>query len=316
MAIKFDIRQKFIGSGIDIVSISADKFQGAGLNSLRAFGCIAQNENRFAERRGFFLDAATIRHDEIGALHEVMKVQNIKWSDKADTVIIAEDFLRDGLDFRVKVDRVNNFDVVVRFDKAAHSGKHLAHRLAEVFAAVRGDENEAIVTDPIESLVMIVLVDGGFQSVDSGVAGDEDFLVFVEIFFEMFGANFGGSKKIFGDTVDDLAVDFFRKWRMDVISAEAGFDMADRNLLISGSESASHSGRRVAMNKHDVGPLFNKNFLDAGQSGGGDMRKGLVRAHDVKVVVGSDVENFENLVEHVAMLSRDADDRFDVGTTF
>jgi hypothetical protein len=43
------------------------------------------------------------------------------------------------------------------------------------------------------------------------------------------------------------------------------------------------------------------------------MREILIGPHDVEVEVGSDTENLENLVQHVPVLTRNADERLELG---
>ena len=57
------IAEQNTGLGGDFVGIRANQFYRAGLNRFRALGGVAHHQNRFSQRRRFFLDAARIGQD-------------------------------------------------------------------------------------------------------------------------------------------------------------------------------------------------------------------------------------------------------------
>ena len=77
----------------DVWLISANEFEGASLDPLRALGSIAEDKDRLTEGGGLFLNAATIGHDEIGLFHEIVEVDHIKWFNEAHMIIVVENFV-------------------------------------------------------------------------------------------------------------------------------------------------------------------------------------------------------------------------------
>src|SRR2546428_4701528 len=61
--------------GNDFVGMGADELIGALGNRDGALGVIAQGEARYAERGGFFLDAARIGEDQSRAVQQTQKVE-------------------------------------------------------------------------------------------------------------------------------------------------------------------------------------------------------------------------------------------------
>jgi hypothetical protein len=73
-------------------------------------------------------------------------------------------------------------------------------------------------------------------------------------------------------------------------------------------------GRGVSLNQHPVRLLGSQDRLECTHDLGRYLGGGLTWPHDVEVVVGADVEQVQDLVEHVPVLSCDADPALDVQT--
>ena len=67
------------------------------------------------------------------------------------------------------------------------------------------------------------------------------------------------------------------------------------------------------MDEDPVRLEFIENADHAAQNGGGNMDQVLVVAHDIEVEFGRDGEQPQHLVQHGAMLGRDADAGLDAG---
>jgi hypothetical protein len=73
------------------------------------------------------------------------------------------------------------------------------------------------------------------------------------------------------------------------------------------SQRRGGHGCGVPLDQNPVGPLVFEDGLQAREHAGCDVRRRLVVLHEVQVVVRPDLKNTQHLVEHVAVLGRDAD---------
>ena len=87
--------------------------------------------------------------------------------------------------------------------------------------------------------------------------------------------------------------------------------MADRDLAVIGSDRACHDSCRIALHHHPVGLFFVEHLADARKRTGGELVERLARRHQVEIVVGRHPCDIEHLVEHPAVLRRDADAAFE-----
>jgi hypothetical protein len=110
------------------------------------------------------------------------------------------------------------------------------------------------------------------------------------------------------DRVGDLAVDLFGEGVAPVPGPQPGFDVADADAAIEGGERRGHGRRRVALSEDPVGSLAHEDIIEAGQDSGGRRGQRLVGAHEVEIIIGSQIEEREHLIEHLAVLRRDTDD--------
>lgn len=103
--------------------------------------------------------------------------------------------------------------------------------------------------------------------------------------------------------VDRLAVELLRPGAVDVVRAQARLDMPHGDLQVEARERRREASRGVAVDKDHVGPLVLEDRLELDQDVAGDIEQRLARFHDRKVVVGSHVEDAQDLVEHLAVLA-------------
>ena len=187
---------------------------------------------------------------------------------------------------------------------AADGAEHAVHGLAQVLAAVRRDEDEAGALRPGELGVGIPLAHGGAQGVDAGVAGDPDLRLRLALAEQVLLAGLRGGEVVLADDVHGLAVELLRPGAVDVVRAQAGLDVAHRDLQVEARERSSEAGRGVAMDQDDVGPLVLEDRLELEQHVARHVEQRLARLHNGQVVVGSHVEDAQHLVEHLAVLAR------------
>ena len=108
------------------------------------------------------------------------------------------------------------------------------------------------------------------------------------------------------DRADDLAIHLFRPWVIDVARAQAGLDMVNRNLAVIGGQSARHGGGGVALHHHAIGLLLVHHPAQIGDERGGQRIEALIRAHQVKIVIGGDPGDLQHLIQHAPVLCRHA----------
>ena len=98
---------------------------------------------------------------------------------------------------------------------------------------------------------------------------------------------------------------------IDVVSAEACFHVTNRYLKIETGKSCHESGRCISMNEDYIRPFFLQNFTNSVQDIRSHIEKGLTILHDRQIVIRDNFECLQHLIQHLAVLSGDADDGLD-----
>ena len=114
-----------------------------------------------------------------------------------------------------------------------------------------------------------------------------------------------------GDGVGQLAVHFLRKGGVRVAGAKPGFDMTYGNHPIKRRQCRGQGGGGVAVNKNAVGLEIFQHVHHPRQYGLGNVGQVLVFTHDVEVVIGTNVEQPQNLIKHGPVLGGNADPGLD-----
>ncbi len=236
----------------------ADEADRPGFHGFRPFRRIAQDQNRFAKRRRFFLDAAGIGQYQIAEAHEVGKGFIFHGVDEMDPVDAGQFIFDDLADFRVAVDGKDDFRIGNLFDD-------MAHGLAEVFPTVRRQEDDSVVLEVHRfQLVAEVIVagNGRHQGVDDGIPRYVN-LRRIYIFTDEIGPCRRGRGKMNGrNGPGELAVHFFRERRIYIPCPKAGFDVADGDLLIIGRQGPGKGRRRIAVNEDQIRLFFGQDILE------------------------------------------------------
>lgn len=288
---------------VDGLLLGADELQRACCHALGTLGGVAHDEHGLAQARGLLLDAARVGEDDVADGHEVVEVENLERVDDMQPVEAVQLLVRRLADERVHVDGVDCLGVGVLLHHAADGAEHAAHRLAQVLAAVRRDEDEAGALRPLELGVGVALAHGGAQGIDAGVAGDPDPGLGLALPEQILLARLRRGKVILAHDVDRLAVELLGPGAVDVVRAQAGLDMAHGYLQVEAREGRGEAGRGVAVHEHDVGPLVLEDGPELEQHVARDVEQRLARLHDRQVVVGCHVEDAQHLVEHLAVLA-------------
>ena len=237
-----------------------------------------------------------------------MEVQHLHRLDDVDAVAAAQLFIRRLPHHGIHVDGVDRLDVGVLVHNAADGAEHMVHRLAQVFAPVRRDDDEAAALRPGQLRVRIILADGRLQSVDGGVAGDEDRLRALALVQEIVPRARRGREVVLRNNTDRLPVKFLGIRRINIVGAQPRLHMPHGNLQVEARERRDERGGCVAVHEHDVGAHLFQYGFNAVQDIRGDVEQRLLVLHDGKIIVRLNVKRREHLIEHLPVLPRDADD--------
>lgn len=288
---------------VDDILLGADELQRTGGDALGALGGVAHDEHRLAQTRRLLLDSAGVGEDEVARGYEIVKVENLERVDDVKAIEAVQLLVRRLADERVHVDGVDRLGVGVLLHHAADGAEHAVHGLAMVLAAVRRDEDEAGALRPGELGVGVAIAHGGAQGVDAGVPGDPDLGLGLALAEEVLLARLRGGEVVLAHDVDGLAVELLGPGAVDVVRAQAGFDVSHGNLQVKACECGGEAGRGVAVNQDHVGSLVLEDRLELEQHVTRHVEQRLARLHDRQVVVGSHVEDAQHLVEHLAVLA-------------
>jgi hypothetical protein len=94
---------------------------------------------------------------------------------------------------------------------------------------------------------------------------------------------------------------------MDVSGAQAGLQVANRDVFIKSGQGAGKTGRRVPLDQDQIRVFSLLDIPNAEQDPAGNIKKILVWLHDIQVIIRGDGKEIQNLVKHLAMLGRHAD---------
>ena len=243
-----------------------------------------------------------------------MEIENFERFDDVDAVAVAEFFVCRRTYHGIHMDRIDRAHIGMLVDDPADRAEHMVHRFAEIFTAVRGDEDQTGTFCPFEFGMGVVSADGGFECIDRGVAGHVNGGRIAAFLQEIVLRQFRRSKIEAGDDADRLTVEFFRVGGVDIVRTQSGFDMTDGNLHIEAGK-CGHKGRgSIAVNENDVRLHFGKNFADPFENIDRHVEEGLFVLHDGKVIVGGNIERMENLIEHLTVLTGHAEGHIQFGT--
>ena len=227
-----------------------------------------------------------------------------------DALVAAEHLRRRFAHGRVAVDGVDCADIVVLIEHAADGAEHVAHRLAEIFPAVRRDENEPLPRRPYKLRMGIIGADGRFQRVDDRVAGHVDRAGIAPLGEKIFLCLLRGGEVIAADDRHRLPVEFLGIGSVDIPRAQSGLHMAHRDAQVIGRKRGGKGGRRVALHKDDIRLFRFQHALESFENAGRYVKERLRVLHNGEIVIRRDGERFEDLIEHLAVLPRDADNGF------
>ena len=215
-----------------------------------------------------------------------------------------------------QVDGIDHLNIVVFLHDLTDSGQNVLHGLSVVLPAVAGQGN-----DPLAEVHGVQLrvgkneirSDGGLHGVDNGVAGDED-LPLNGFLPQIPGIGDRGREVQPGDIAHQGAVHLLGEGRIHVVGAKTGLHMSHRDLVIKGSKGAGKGGGGIAMNQNQIRLCLLQHPVHAKDGLGGDGGKGLLLFHDVQVILGLQLEDLHDGVEHLPVLTGQAAHTHKFGT--
>ena len=206
----------------------------------------------------------------------------------------------------IHVDRIDGLAFRMLVQHAADCPEHMVHRFAQILAAVGRNENQFAVANPVQLRMRIVVPDSMLHGVDDGITRDIDGFRIFTFLDKVIRCQLCRGEVVLRHDANGLPVELLRVGRIDIVGAEAGFYMSDRNLKIEAGKSRHEGCGGVAMNKDHIGFLFFQYFPDPVQNIGRDIEQGLTVFHDVQIIVWNNVEGFQYLIQHLTVLGGNA----------
>ena len=147
---------------------------------LGALRRVAQNEDGFAECRCLLLNSARVREHDIHACHEIGERFVVQRVDEVHVRQLTQLLTHDFAYLRITVYGEYDLHVPHLVHDVVNGAVDVAHRLAEILAAMRRHEEDAVVLKVhLRKLRRehIVGTHGMVQGIDDGIARDEDALL-------------------------------------------------------------------------------------------------------------------------------------------
>jgi hypothetical protein len=185
------------------------------------------------------------------------------------------------------------------------------HAFAKILSTMRGDKYNAAVPLSRQYVASVsrqlgICLDKGFcgeKSVDNRIAGHIDAMARNVLSTQNLRGARGRSKMLVGDRRDDLPIHLLRPRRIDVSTSQARLHVRDRYSTIVRGNRPNHGRSRIALHNYSIGTKSIQSFADGKQEASAELVKRLVRRHKIKVNVGHNIRQFQDLVEQVPMLS-------------
>ena len=189
----------------------------------------------------------------------------------------------------------------------------MAHRLAEVLAAVRRDQNNALMREidlPKHLIVKAkIIANRMMQRVDHRVARDKDAFCRNGFRKQITLRGLCRRKIEIGNAAGKLAVHFFRERRIFIVRTKPCFHMTDRYLVIISSQRAGKGRRRIAMDKNQIRLFFRQHLIQSHHRLGGNIKQGLPLRHNIQIMIRFDGKKIQHLIQHFTVLGGHGYDR-------
>ena len=141
------------------------------------------------------------------------------------------------------------------------------------------------------------------QRIDHGVAGDGHRTDHPRA--PQIGFGLGRRREMkTGDLRQQAPVGFLGKWVEQIIRAQPGFNVADRDLLVKGSQSRRKSRGGIALHQNHGWWISLKVIPQPLKSSTGDVGERLPGGHQSEITVSLKAEEIHDLGHHFTMLAR------------
>ena len=120
----------------------------------------------------------------------------------------------------------------------------------------------------------------------------------------------GGGEIKLRDDGDRLAVKLLGEGAIDIEGPQPRLHVPHRDLQIEAGQGGNKGGGGIAVDQHNVRLDLLQHALDPLQNVGGNIKKGLLILHNGKIVVRLHLEGLQHLLQHLAVLTGDANHRF------
>src|SRR5436190_21743149 len=309
------IAQQVAAPADDTLTTGADQPYEAGLDAFRTLRRLAHHEHGHVQARRFFLNAARVGEHEGGVLHQVHEREVVERLDQRHVGLCGEDRLY-GLSYvRIQMDRINELHVWKLDGQIPDRQAQLAKRVAEAFASVRGDQHDWMLARDAgqgASLPVVGTVDDVVQRVDHRVARDVDVLLGAPLVEQRAGGNGGRREVRVSEDIGNAPIHLLWKRTVFVASAKARLDVTEPDTMVVRFHRGNEHRGRVALRQDPVGAHVGDHRIQGHEQIGGELRERLVLRHHVQVDIRHDLEQVQDLIQHLAVLARRADDRTDL----
>ena len=312
----FLVFQKLPEIPVDDLLVGAHQLQRARGDALGALGGVAHHEYGLAQTGRLLLDAAGVREDQVAAGQEVVEIQNLQRLDDVDALLAAQNFVGSLAHHGVHVDGIDGLNVGMLVHHPPDRPEHVLHGLAQILPPVGGNQDQTAALCPAQLGMGVVRPDGGLQGVDGGVAGDIDAFRPLALVQEVLLRQLRGSEVILTDDAHSLTVEVLGVRGIDIVGPQSRLHMAHGDLQIEAGQGGDKGGGGVAVDQDHIGFLFFQHLPDAVQNICGNIKEGLLLLHDGQVVVRHHMEGRQHLVEHLPVLTGDADDGLQIVPAF
>ena len=285
------------GLGDDLLGRSPDQPHVAGGDPLGALGLGAQDKQRHAERRRFFLHPPRVAQNEVAIAHPPDQLAMAARVEQRDVRAAAEQAPQGRGD--MGVGRYDDVELRV-CGELAYRGGNPGEALGPALAPMTGDEDRG--DRPRRARRGGQLADHFQQRVDSGVAGDVD-SAWNALAGKVEGGEVGRCEQQVGTGVDLGPIFLLRPGQGAVAGAEAGLDMGERNRGRERGAGTAERARRVALDDQQVGrgrEQRSKRGFDPG-----DMRVGVLLAGAIEMQRGIYVQPMVARIEPSMLAGED-----------
>ena len=178
------------------------------------------------------------------------------------------------------------------------------------------DEDQSAVRSPLQLGMSVILANRSLKSINGSVAGYVNSLRVFALLQKILFGKLCRSKIESTDDADRLTVEFLRIWAVDVICAQTGLDMSNRDLQIEASQSCDKSSGGISMNKNHIRLDLFQNIFYSAKDIRCDIEQSLLVLHDGQIVIRNNMEGLEDLIQHLTVLTGYADNCFKIFLVF